>query len=445
MFFPIPKDGIDSQKLQVHHMIFIVCNFLLTSYSSQGVDPQQKCMSRPNYNCCSHHGHFPLYQGHSMYGWGCAGKNHHHCSRWQTHLSQKLNIQSICLRLLPHSIHWEKSHLLGHQATPAGWTWSDHGQPWLNHGWTMVSDHGWPWSGNVLTMVMLNGHHCRPWLTMVRQPWSDHGQLWSVPHSKIKWHGLHHGQILDVQTFKSTYLWRVNMAKPWSTMVWQCFDHGSTMVDHGQTTMVWPWSTMVSSTFKNQMTWFESWSNTWCADIQINIPLKGEHGLAMFWSWFNHGWPWSGNHGLTMVWPWSVPHSKIKWPLSGQSWSNTWCRYSNQHWPLGDEHGRTMVNHGWPWSGNIRQPWSDHGHPWSVPYSKIKWPSDQWHVVKYVMCWGIQINIPLEDEHGQTMVNHGLAMFWPWSDHSQFHIHKSLMTWWSIMSNKLPDDCRHSN
>ena len=116
----------------------------------------------------------------------------------------------------------------------------------------------------------------RPWST-IAEPWLDHGQ------------------------------W------PWLTMVWQCFDHVWTMVDHGhvkwpplltmadhgQATMVWPWSTMVSSTFKNQMTWSESWSNTWCADIQISTPLGDEHGRTMV----DHGWPWSGNV-LTMIEPW---------------------------------------------------------------------------------------------------------------------------------------------
>ena len=191
---------------------------------------------------------------------------------------------------------------------PVGWTWSNHGQPWLNPGWTMVSDHGWPWSGNVLTMVepwltmvMLNGHHCQPWLTMVmlnghhcqplltmvRQPWSDHGQPWSVPHSKIKWPcSLMVKYLMTRHSNQYPWGWTwLNHGQPWLTMVWQCFDHSWTMVDHGHVR--------------------------------------------------------SGNHGQL----WSVPHSKIKWPWSVMV-KYLMSRHSNQYpW------GWTWVNHGWSWSG----------------------------------------------------------------------------------------------
>ena len=219
------------------------------------------------------------------------------------------------------------------------------------------------------------------------------GQPWSVPHSKIKWHGLNHGQIPDVQTFKSTHLWMMNMAKPWSTMV----DHGLAMfwswLNHG-----WSWSGYIRQPWSDHGNHGQfhiqksndhgqSWSNTWCADIQINTPAG--------WTWPNYGQPW-----LTMVWQ---------------------CF----------DHGWTMV--AWPWSGYIRQPWADHGQPWSVPHSKIKWP---WSImVKYLVCrhpnqhtWGMIVAEPWS-----AMVGHGLAMFWPWSgyirqpwsDHGQFHIQKS--------------------
>ena len=181
-------------------------------------------------------------------------------------------------------------------------------------GWTMVSDHGWPWSGNVLTMVepwltmvMLNGHHCQPWLTMVKQPWLT--MVSSTFKSQMTM--VTHGQIPDVQTFIINTPGRWTLLNhgqwPWLTMVWQCFDHGWTMVDHGQ--------------------------------------VK------------------SGNHGLTMA---NHGQFHIHWKSNdhGQSWSNTWCLGIPINTP-GDEHGWTMVSdHGWPWSGNV-WPWLNHGWPWS--------------------------------------------------------------------------------
>ena len=331
--------------------------------------------------------------------------------------------------------------------------WSTMVGPWLDHGWTMVSDHGWPWSGNVLTMVepwltmvMLNGHHCGPWLTMFRQPWS-------VLHSKIKWHGLNHGQIPDVQTFKSTHLWGMNMAEPWSTMV----DHGLAMfwpwLNHGWPWSGYirePWSTMVSSTSKIQITWWsimvkyrhanQHTSGGWTWSTMV------DHGLAMFWPWSGYiRQPWS-DYGQ----PWSVPHSKIKWP-----WSiivkYLMCRHSNQH----TSGGWTWPNHGQPWLTMVWQccdhGWTmvDHGqvisgnHGLTMVSSTFK---NQMTMVshgqipdvytfKSIHLWGMNMAKPWS-----TVVDHGLAMFWPWlnhgwpwsgyirqpwSDHGQFHIQKS--------------------
>ena len=102
-----------------------------------------------------------------------------------------------------------------------------------------------------------------------------------------------------------------NIARPWSTMVWPCspfrgmliwmsahqvFDHDAnhviwflnvelTMVDHGQTMVVWPWSTMVGN--GGHLTW--PWSTM--------VQPWSKHCQTMV----NHGhWPWS-NHGSTMV------------------------------------------------------------------------------------------------------------------------------------------------
>ena len=223
------------------------------------------------------------------------------------------------------------------------------------HLWELnMVNHGWPWSGNVLTMVRLyQATMVWLWSTMVSSTFKN--QMTMVNHC----------QIPDVQTFKSTHLWGMNMAEPWLTMVWQCCDHGWTMVDHGQVISGNHGLTMVSSTFKNQMTMVNH------GQIPDVYTFKSIHLWGM-----NMAKPWSTmvDHGLAMFWPW--------------------------------------LNHGWPWSGYIRQPWSDHGQPWSVPHSKIKWPDGQ--------SWSntdIQINTPLGVEHGWTMVDHGLAMFWPWLNH----------------------------
>ena len=289
-------------------------------------------------------------------------------------------------------------------------------RPWS----TMVSDHGWPWSGNVLTMVepwltmvMLDGHHCRPWLTMVRQPWSDHVQF-----------------------------------------------HIQKSNDHGQ-----------------------SWSNTWCADIQINTPLGDEHGRTMV----NHGWPWSGNvltmvepwltmvrlYQATMVRPWStmvnhgqfVPHSKIKWPLSIMV-KYLMCRHSNQHtsegwtWPNHGQpwltmvwqcfaHGWTMVDHGQVISGNHgltmvnhRQFYIQKSNDLMVNHGQI--PDVQ--TFKLICLWGMNMAKPWSTmvwqcfDHGWTMVDHGQVNS---GNHGQFHIQKSN----DLMVNHGLKYlmCRHSN
>ena len=270
------------------------------------------------------------------------------------------------------------------QHTSGRWTWLNHGQPWLtmvwqcfDHGWTMVDhgqvisgnhgqfhiqksndhgqlwsntwcsdiqintppgdehgrtmvNHGWPWSGNVLTMV-------EPWLTMVRLYQATMVWPWSTMVSstfKNQMTMVNHGQIPDVQTFKSTHLWGMNMSDRWPTMVLQYFDHGLTMVNHGQFHI------------QKSNDHGQSQSNTWCEDIQINTPLGDEHG----WMMANHGfavfWPWS-DHGQ---W-WSVPRSKIKWPWSIMVKYLMW-RHLNQH----TSGGWTWLNHGRPWSGNGNPP-----------------------------------------------------------------------------------------
>ena len=117
-----------------------------------------------------------------------------------------------------------------------------------NHGLTMVS------STFKIQMTMVN-HGQIPdvqtfklthfWGMNMAEPWStmvwkrlDHGQVISGNHGlTMVNHGqfhiqksndmmVNHGQIPDVQTFKLIRLWGMNMAEPWSTMVWQCFDHG---------------------------------------------------------------------------------------------------------------------------------------------------------------------------------------------------------------------------
>ena len=130
-----------------------------------------------------------------------------------------------------------------------------------------------------------------------------------------------HGQIPDVQTFKSIPLgdehsWTMvnhgwtrvsDHGWPWAGNVLTMIEPWLTMVMLNQATMVWPWSTMVSSTFKNQMTMVNHGQIPDAQTFKL-IPLGDEHG----WTMVNHGWTRVSNYGQ----PWSVPHSKTKWPWS---------------------------------------------------------------------------------------------------------------------------------
>ena len=155
---------------------------------------------------------------------------------------------------------------------------------------------------------------------------------------------VNHGQIPDVK------LTPLGDEHGW-TMVLQCFDHGWTMVDHGWTmvdhgqvksgnhglTMVNHGQFHIQKSNDHG----QSWSNTWCPDLQINTPggehgwnhlnqswswsvTMVDHGLAMFWPGLNHGWPWSGNHDQS----WSVPHLLIKMTMMNYGQS-LMCRQIN--------------------------------------------------------------------------------------------------------------------
>ena len=79
------------------------------------------------------------------------------------------------------------------------------------------------------------------------------------------------------------------MAKPLSTMVWQCFDHGSTMVDHGQVISGNYGLTMVNHgqfhIQKSNDHYQVNHDQIPDADIQINTPPEDEPGQTMV----NHG------------------------------------------------------------------------------------------------------------------------------------------------------------
>ena len=242
----------------------------------------------------------------------------------------------------------------------------------------------------------------------------------------------------------------------------------TTIADHG-----WPWSgnhglTMVNHDQFHIQKSNESWSNIWCADIQINTPLGDEHGRTMV----NHGWPWSGNvltmvelwltmvrlYQATMVWPWSVPDSKIKWPWSIMV-KYLMCWHSNQHtsggwtwlnhgqpwltmvWQCFD-YGWTMVDHGQVISGNHGQFYIQKSNDLMVNHGQI--PDVQ--TFKLICLWGTNTAEPWSTmvwqcfDHGWTMVDHGQVNS---GNHGQFHIQKSN----DLMVNHGPKYlmCRHSN
>ena len=247
------------------------------------------------------------------------------------------------------------------------WLWSNwwsfnHGRPWSNWRSFIVSSRS---CCSRLTMVdhgQIDGHVVLGW------PWSNHGltmvKLSFYGQFKVMLFWVDHGQIdghFMVSSRSCFLVW------PWSnwwseqhdlelTIKWQ-FDHGQTMVDHGQprTTWpsIWPWS--------NQKTW--PWTDH---EMTINLTMVGhfmvsgrsccpgltmvDHGqIKVMLFWVDHGRPWS-----TMVWPWSnwwSFHGQLKvmlsWVDHGQPWFDhgQYVRFDH-HWSWYDHDYLTMVDHG---------------------------------------------------------------------------------------------------
>ena len=183
---------------------------------------------------------------------------------------------------------------------PSIWPWSNHGRPWSTQNNTTLI---WPWS----TMVNPGQHDLPltmkwpsiwPWSNQKTWPWTDHEMTINLTMVNPEQHDLE------------------------LTMKWQ-FDHGQTMVDHGQprTTWpsIWPWSTMV---------------NLEQHDLELTMNDRHE---------FDHGRPWLNDHQFdhcqTMINPGQHALEIKLWILTIKSFKG-YIRPWNKNW---SGQGQTMV------------------------------------------------------------------------------------------------------
>ena len=182
---------------------------------------------------------------------------------------------------------------------PSIWPWSNHGRPWsTQNNMTLI----WPWStmvnpGQYDLPLTMKQPSIWPWSNQKAWPWTDHEMTINFTMVNPEQHDLE------------------------LTMKWQ-FDHGQTMVDHGQPRTawpsIWPWSTMV---------------NLEQHDLELTM---NDHQ-------FDHGRPWLNDHQFdhsqTMINPRQHALEIKLWILTIRSFKG-YIRPWNKNW---SGHGQTMV------------------------------------------------------------------------------------------------------